>query len=274
MRDPIKISHETPICMLNESVMFNDYHYILFHLLDKYPKYKEFFLTNEYQMDSILDNSAYEFFVKGETLNIDTFAKSVEEMEPTYYILPDKLNDYLTTMKYIDEWDKKYFDLPGKRMGVVQGNSLSEFVSCYKEIKDRVDKIGISFGYRFLMDLVPDIIIKNRSYHYCMSLGRINLLNFMEMNKLIDYKKEHHLLGCYLPAEFEYHKHRFYIDSIDTAVPIKNGFMYNSLKGNWEDIKIEILFDEIIDKDISSEQKNFIISNIKKVRGLLNDEYI
>lgn len=39
----MKISHETPMCLLEDSRKFNDYDYCLPHLLDEEPKYLEYF---------------------------------------------------------------------------------------------------------------------------------------------------------------------------------------------------------------------------------------
>ena len=39
----IKISHETPLCLLKDSLNFNDYDYCLPHLLDEEEGYEEFF---------------------------------------------------------------------------------------------------------------------------------------------------------------------------------------------------------------------------------------
>ena len=40
----MKVSHEVPLALLEMSKSFNDYDYCLPHLLDKYEKYKEYFL--------------------------------------------------------------------------------------------------------------------------------------------------------------------------------------------------------------------------------------
>ena len=38
----IKVSHEAPMCLLDDSMRFNDYDYCLPHLLDQEPKYLEY----------------------------------------------------------------------------------------------------------------------------------------------------------------------------------------------------------------------------------------
>jgi len=40
----MKISHEVPLSLLEKSLMFNDYQYVLPHLIDKYNEYKLFML--------------------------------------------------------------------------------------------------------------------------------------------------------------------------------------------------------------------------------------
>jgi hypothetical protein len=39
----VKVSHETPLCLLEDSRLFNDYDYCLPHLLDQEPGYQEYF---------------------------------------------------------------------------------------------------------------------------------------------------------------------------------------------------------------------------------------
>lgn len=58
----IKISHEVPLCLLEEAHLINDYQYCLPHLIDKYPKYKQFFL--DYGRNggfTIMDNGLIRF---------------------------------------------------------------------------------------------------------------------------------------------------------------------------------------------------------------------
>ena len=42
----IKVSHETPLCLLEDSRLFNDYDYCLPHLLDQEQGYQDYFLTS------------------------------------------------------------------------------------------------------------------------------------------------------------------------------------------------------------------------------------
>ena len=57
----MKISHEVPICLLEDSLDFNDYQYCLPHLLDQDEDYKNFFYKAKQQgVYIIMDNSLHE----------------------------------------------------------------------------------------------------------------------------------------------------------------------------------------------------------------------
>jgi hypothetical protein len=43
----IKVSHEVPFCLLEQSREFNDYDYCLPHLLDENEEYKNFFYKSK-----------------------------------------------------------------------------------------------------------------------------------------------------------------------------------------------------------------------------------
>ena len=40
----IKVSHESPIALLEKSLEYNDYQYCLVHLMEEQPEYCEWFL--------------------------------------------------------------------------------------------------------------------------------------------------------------------------------------------------------------------------------------
>jgi hypothetical protein len=263
------MSHEVPICLLEKSKEFNDYDYALFHLINNHPSYKEFYKNSEREV--VLDNSAYEFFIKKEKLEAGAFAECVEEINPSYFIIPDKLNDYKATLHYFEEWNNKYSHLKNKKIGVVQGRNLKEFTDCYNIMGREVDKIAISFGYSFLPSLVSDILRSSLNKYQVYALGRLNLLNFLISNNIIDKGKPHHLLGSYLPFEFLFYKNSLYdfIESGDTAYPIKNGFFLNKIKMDFFDKKKEILIDDFIDKKLDKNQEECIMYNVNQMKRFL-----
>ena len=57
----IKISHEVPLCLLDDNLEWSDYQYCLPHLIDEYPQYKEHFVN--YARNGgfvIMDNGLFE----------------------------------------------------------------------------------------------------------------------------------------------------------------------------------------------------------------------
>ncbi len=59
----MKISHEVPIAYLKASMWFNDYDYLLPHLYDQFPEYKEYFQENKGVRYIVMDNSLHELGV-------------------------------------------------------------------------------------------------------------------------------------------------------------------------------------------------------------------
>jgi hypothetical protein len=266
-----KIAHEVPICLLEESIKFNDYDYILFHLLEKYPIYKEFYENTIKQgRESVFDNSAYEFYINGMNLDLGKFANRIAELNPTYYVIPDKLNDFQITIKYLEIWKQKNYDIKSKTIGVVQGNNFKEWLECYNIMKNECDKIAISFGYNFLRELgskYSACVINSKSLLYAR--GRRYLIDYLIDNDLI-VDKPYHLLGCYLPFEFAWYKKYKFIDSIDTSFPVNNGYRGKKLTMFLEEEKEEVLIDNFIDKPLTILQKELILENIKIFRSKLN----
>jgi hypothetical protein len=57
----LKVSHETPLCLLEDSRLFNDYDYCLPHLLDQEQGYQDYFTTSKAKgRYIIMDNSLHE----------------------------------------------------------------------------------------------------------------------------------------------------------------------------------------------------------------------
>ena len=89
----------------------------------------------------LLDNSIFQL---GESFSNDKFAQWVQKLKPTYYIIPDVLDNCQQTIMNIHNWNKDYKkDLPGKTIGVIQGKYRSDLITCYNEIYNYVDKTKI-----------------------------------------------------------------------------------------------------------------------------------
>ena len=147
-------------------------------------------------------------------------------MKPTYYIVPDVLDDCDKTIDSFERFMKEYPDLPGQSIAVAQGSTYNDLVLCYNYLAndDRVDKIAMSFDSPFFQEYGGD------NQYYKMMNGRQHTINKMLKEGVINTNKPHHLLGCGLPQEFKAYKNYDWIDSLDTSNPVIHG-----IKGMWYD---------------------------------------
>ena len=268
----IKIAHESPVSYFDQVQQQTDYDYALVHLFDEneeyYSKFK-FALKNGREV--ILDNSIFEL---GKAFQKDKYAVYVERLQPTWYIIPDALEEAEETVKNAKEWQH----LAGlSAIGVVQGKSYEEVVWCYKEIAPLVDKVAISFDYSFFSDLVLegayDDVARGwlpTKYHI-WAKGRQILIDKLIADSVIDHSKPHHLLGCGLPQEFKHYTKYKFIESLDTSNPVVaglEGIRYNGLAG-LEDKPTVKLF-TLIDKVLTEKQKRDVDYNIRMFRMMTN----
>ena len=259
----MKVSHEVPLSLLQESRNFNDYDYALVHLFPEQREYYNFFTESlrRYGRKVILDNSIFEL---GTAYDHGEFVEWILRLRPTEYIIPDVLEDSDKTVRNGLDFTREYRDLPGKSIGVVQGHTYSELVWCYKNLDKNVnvDKIAISFDYSFYQNLFP-----NTNKYISFMLGRISLINRLLKDGVINHNKPHHLLGCGLPQEFIYYKGMDFIETVDTSNPVVHaikGIRYNE----WglldkESQKLVDLF-STDEKDIDRETLYFNLSKFKE----------
>lgn len=255
----IKISHEVPLCMLEYSYLFNDYDYALVHLFEKYPKYYEFFKSGlEAGREVLLDNSIFEL---KEAFEESKFAEWVEKLKPTRYIIPDVLDNCEATLKNIDSWNSKYSNLPGSKIGVVQGNNYEELTMCYEGIDKTCDEIAICFPHSWHQS-------KGLTKHAFESRmkSRQSLLKQWLEEGVINQEKRHHLLGCLLPQEFKEYKNYDWIYSLDTSNPIIHGAHGIFYENGSLDDKIDAKMADMMEVELSQVQKSLIDFNIVEFR--------
>lgn len=216
------ISHETPISMLKESIHSNDYDYALVHLFETQPEYYDFFKQSlKSGREVLLDNSIFELGVAFDSVK---FAKYVEELKPTYYIVPDVLEDSAETMRSFGKFVLNYPDLKGMKIGVVQGKTYTELLECYKYMDKNSDYIAISFDYSWYQTIGYSETTDVENVHLATLErnvdGRQKLINMLMADGVWNFKKPHHLLGCSLPQEFKAYRGIDSIRSVDTSNPV------------------------------------------------------
>lgn len=247
----MKISHEVPVALLNKSREFNDYDYALVHLFEENKEYYNFYKESiDLGRSVILDNSAFEL---GEAFDMDQYAHWIKELQPTEYILPDVIGQSNGTVNNAEKWNGTY-DLPGIKIGVIQGSTLAEFVNCYIRMIRLVDKVALCFNYPFL---VNELGYNNMPISYNDSGEAVTtktIFNNFDQYKLAEYSMNRpllveyirdnltilptHLLGCSVPQEFMYYRDQEpvysrpafdFLESCDTSNPIVhaiNGIRY------------------------------------------------
>jgi len=264
----IKIAHEAPKAIFNRIQEITDYDYALVHLFEEDPEYLQKFKDAlAAGREVILDNSIFEL---EEAFDADRFAYWINELKPTWYIVPDSLENATQTMENMADWNEKYADkVPGKKIGVVQGKTYSEIVSCYEYMNmyGNVDMIAISFDYSYFQEKFP-----HPNKYVSWMLGRVQLLGRMLKDGIINSDMPHHLLGCGLPQEFQFYREAKYdwIYSLDTSNPVVHGLkqIWYKDQGLW-DKESQKLF-TMINSEVSQEQMNVILHNVSRFRWFAN----
>lgn len=257
----IKIAHESPKSIFKTIQSLTDYDYALVHLFEEDKEYLNLFKEAKKEgREIILDNSIFEL---EEAFDAERFAYWIKELEPTWYIVPDALEDAVKTVSQMREWNKKYSDLPGKKIGVVQGKTYAEIKECY-EYMDKianVDMIAISFDYSYYRESVP-----HPNKYVSWMLGRVKLLGDLVKDRVINETKPHHLLGCGLPQEFAFYKDYEWIYSLDTSNPVVHGIkgVPYTEQGLWSK-ESQKLFEMI---NFVPEKTDEIIKNVVKFKLL------
>lgn len=262
------ISHESPISMLPLSYGYNDYDYALVHLFEKYPDYYQFFKTSlQIGREVLLDNSIFEL---GVAFDSSKFYNYIVDLKPSYYVVPDVLEDAIGTIESFIRWDKEHNHEPIKhipRIGVVQGKTFTELADCYDFMSKHADYIAISFDYSYyqITGFGSNKLEKQRN-------GRIKLLEDFVKYGIWNRKKPHHLLGCSLPNEFGHYTLDYNfsnIRSVDTSNPVVAG-IHNMryMKGVGLVDKLSIKLCDLIDYKVTETNKKNILFNVDEFKTI------
>lgn len=260
------ISHEVPISLLKDSLDFNDYNYCLVHLLETHPAYKEFYLNSRNDSkELLLDNSIFEL---GKAFDASKFAGYVEELSPTYYVIPDSLENYEETVTNYKSFIRSYGSLNGAKIGVVQGMNYRELVDCYKFMVDNADYIAFSFDMSFYQHIGTG---NTKLQRQCT--GRQRFISMLMNDDILNWGVPHHLLGCSLAKEFAWYREHGVtcIRSCDTSNPIVSGIEGLYYNGDFGmQIKPSTKLIEYIDHEITPAQRFRIAHNVHYFKKIVN----
>lgn len=267
----IKCFHEAPKCMFEMVQRNTAGDYALVHLFEEDPEYLAMFKQAvEQGREVILDNSVFEL---GKAFDSEAFAKWVRALEPTWYIVPDVLEDGPATVDRFFRFIEHYPNLPGKHIGVAQGATLEEFIECYKAIEPYCDMVAISFDYSWYnqMSELPNVWER-------LSTGRQKLLFYMHEQGIVNPNKPHHLLGVALPQEVKFYGHMQqlgvlkWIYSIDTSNPVVHGMKGIRYAECGLTKKESQKLYTLINAYVPAEKRADVLYNILLFRGWANGE--
>jgi hypothetical protein len=261
----MKIFHECPLAIFDMVQELTDGDYCLVHLMDENEEYRDKFIEcrdRDYNM--ILDNSIFEL---GEAYDAERYHYWVKELNPTYFIIPDSLNNSASTLRRMNEWFDTREPVQGsKPMAVVQGNSLEELTDCYVKIAydPRVAQIGISFDSACYFDAhCPTMLSREAQF----MKGRSSFISYLIEQELANINKPHHLLGCSLPQEMMFYRNIPWITSVDTSNPVVNGLLNIKYNITGLDHKPSVKLFTLINSEVTEEQKILIQHNINMFRS-------
>lgn len=218
MTRDILASFESPYSLLNASLRYNDYPYLLAHLLEESGEYRIYarkaIESSEY---SILDNSAFEL---GQAFDLDKYEIQVKKYKPSYHVIPDSIHDADGTMLLADDWISNRGHDPAKCIGVVQGKSMADAMRCYQYLDEEL-KVGIlAIPYHLPFYVVADPLGYRLTAEERQSLGRASFISMLWECNVLNPFKDHHLLGCAALNEFAKYTDYGFIKSVDTSLPV------------------------------------------------------
>jgi len=266
----MKVSHESPISIIDYSQTYNDFDYALVHLFEQYPAYYQFFKSarSVYDREVLLDNSIFEL---GKAFDSDKFYAAALDLQPNMFIVPDVLEDGHGTIESFKQFEHKKNDLKDtfltKAIGAVQGKNWQELTECYKFMVDHADMIAISFDFSYYQTT-------GQGWHHLerWCSGRQRFIQDLINNGIWRWDKPHHLLGCSLAKEFRYYVDRniHNIVSCDTSNPVVaaiHGLKYDADYGL--QTKPTTKLADLITHELTPEQLSILNYNVSMFKKIL-----
>jgi hypothetical protein len=285
----IKINCELPNQMLKMNAHLNDYDFVLFHLYSADKEYREYYLDQRKYHPGrlmILDNSAYEFFVKGMELDVQGYMRVIDELKPDIFLLPDTLMDMDATLAqskaFLSIMNRCYGGSASKPMAVLQGNSSKELITCAELYKSMgITHIAIPFHNSFYItyseaidDYLDDPNMSHIRNEWRLIRGKIGLddqyalgrVRFLHQYAGILSGFEHvHLLGSHQPLEKKFESDLPWIKTMDTGYPVKCGIA--GIELGHETVKPEVIIDDFLNDRLSVDCEKMITRNIQKFKN-------
>lgn len=240
-----------------ELMELGDRIFVLAHLYISNPEYRSFVKKQKEAGKFItLDNSVAE----GALVTEEILLQCVEDLLPNEVIAPDVLFDKDQTLANFFTFKEKLKKFPTvKLFGCPQGDTLEEWLLCYREMLPFADVIGLSKGavsWAFTRSSNDENISHSRHIAYDI-LKAYNMI-----------QKPIHCLGAGDPWEFEYYKGDPMMRSTDSCFTVWAAINYIPFtKDGYLRVKTPRDYFEM---DLHADQIRLAKENIKKFRSLLN----
>ena len=179
----VKVSHEVPLQLLNNSKQFNDYDYCLPHLLDIHPEYEAYFRQAKKEgRYIIMDNSLHEL---GEAYDTKRLMYWVNELKPNEFIVPDVWENSIYSIRNAKEWSSIKLPKEVTKVAVVQGKSYTEFATGYQSYKwFGYNKIAFSYGASWFAEC-----FQHPNPYIAKMMGRLKTITNLYKNNIIGIKE-------------------------------------------------------------------------------------
>lgn len=257
----IKISHEVPFCLLEQSKKFNDYQYALVHLLEENEEYRKYFLQCKDEGISIyLDNSLHE---KGYAIGGDTLIKWANLLQPECIFVPDVWEDKDASVRNAKLWSQVELPDGVMKVAVVQAKSYHEAVLCTQAYKDfGYKKIAYSYGASYYNEMCP-----HPNKDLGKAIGRFMVISQLLKDKILTHTDRVHLLGTASPIEFGLYNGMKCIESIDTSNPVMAAIgemPYTNMglsskpianMNKYQDISLEFVNEDLVEYNVEMFRK-------------------
>jgi hypothetical protein len=227
---------------------FNDYDYMLPHLIDKYDQYRIYFQKARLaKRFIIMDNGLFE----GVNHTTEDLLEKINLIRPNIFIVPDAWNDATTTLVNAKSWmntHKSHIPEGTELMAVLQGKDMGELISTYQILVD-IGYKHIAFNHSSIayQSIGSDDTLKNQMF------GRIELIRQLIQKDIIRKDLYHHLLGASDWKEFQAYTEFEWIKSIDTSSPIINGALGVKFSYDESYIKPKEKLESIMETDLTDK---------------------
>lgn len=225
----IQISHEFPNYFYQNGYAkdHTDYDYCLVHRYVENSDYRNYMKdARKHNREIIIDNSVYEL---KNAFSGDTYAKEIEDLQPTYYLLPDVFNDlYRNIESQLDFYEKYGKSLPGTPMSALQGETSAELAESFKILSHELPndtRFALPFGsaaFDNANDKDP-MMYNSLIFGYTPMRMAINRKKFLRIYNNVLRSRDFHLLGCKSIMEYDIWDDDYdksFIKSTDTSLPV------------------------------------------------------